>query len=91
MAFSPADLKMVDDHIAQGERHVTRQEELIARLKSGGHSTEMAEQLLMEFRSTLVQHRAHRELMLFENRAEEARSKPFDRAPSRGPGSPKRG
>lgn len=72
MAFSPADLKMVDDHIAQGERHVTRQEELIARLKSGGHPTEMAEQLLVEFQSTLIQHRAHRELMLFENRAEQA-------------------
>lgn len=67
MAFSAADLRMVDDHIAQGERHVTRQIELIAWLTSRGHPTDMAEQLLEEFQSTLFQHRAHRELMLRTN------------------------
>jgi hypothetical protein len=67
MAFSSADLRMVDDHIAQGERHVTRQEELIAWLKSRGHPTETAEQLLVEFQSTLMQHRAHRDLMMHSN------------------------
>lgn len=73
MAFTSADLKMVDDHIAQGERHVTRQEELVAWLKSRGHPTEMAELLLAEFQATLAQHRAHRELMLFENRVSPVR------------------
>ena len=68
MAYSAADLRMVDDHIAQGERHVTRQHEIIAWLTSRGHPTEMAEQLLAEFQATLLQHRAHRELMLNENR-----------------------
>ena len=63
MAFSAADLRMVDDHIAQGERHVTRQEEIIAFLRSRGHPTEAAEQLLVEFQATLQQHRAHREVM----------------------------
>lgn len=58
---------MVDDHIAQGERHVTRQEEIVAWLKSRGHPTEQAEQLLAEFQSTLLQHMAHRELMLHAN------------------------
>ena len=67
MAFTAADLQMVDDHIAQGERHVTRQEEIVAWLKSRGHPTEMAEQLLAEFQSALVQHRLHRDLMLHEN------------------------
>ena len=64
MAFSAADLQMVDDHIAQGERHVTRQEEIVAWLRSRGHPTDMAEQLLCDFRSTLLQHRAHREVMM---------------------------
>jgi len=67
MAFSAADLQMVDDHIAQGERHVSRQEELVAWLKSKGHPTDMAEQLLEEFRATLIQHRAHRDVMLHSN------------------------
>ena len=66
MAFSAADLQMVNDHIAQGERHVTRQLEIIAWLKSRSHPSEMAEQLLVEFQSTLLQHRAHRDVMLRE-------------------------
>ena len=68
MAFDPADLRMVDDHIAQGERHVTRQKEIISWLSSRGHPTEMAEQLLEAFQATLLQHRAHRERMLHTNR-----------------------
>jgi hypothetical protein len=64
MAFSAADLRMVDDHIALAERHVTRQEELVAFLKSRGHPSDMAEQLLVEFQATLEQHRAHRHIML---------------------------
>ena len=58
---------MVDDHIAQGERHVTRQEEIVAWLRSRGHPTDIAEELLAEFRSTLLQHRAHRDVMLRTN------------------------
>jgi len=54
---------MVDDHIAQGERHVTRQLEIIAWLKSRGHPTQQAEELLAEFQSTLLQHREHRDVM----------------------------
>lgn len=65
MAFTAADLQMVDDHIAQGERHVSEQEELVEWLRSRGHPTEVAEELLAEFRATLVQHRAHRDRMLY--------------------------
>jgi hypothetical protein len=68
VAFSAADLQMVDDHIAQGERHVSRQLELIAWLRSRGHPTAQAEQLLDDFQSTLMQHRAHRDLMIQYNR-----------------------
>jgi hypothetical protein len=67
MAFSAADFRMVDDHIAQGERHVSRQHELIAWLRTRGHSTVVAEELLAAFESTLLQHRAHREVMLRSN------------------------
>lgn len=67
MAYSAADLQMVEDHIAQGERHVTRQEELIAWLRSKGHPTDMAEQLLEAFRATLIQHREHRDVMRRSN------------------------
>jgi hypothetical protein len=66
MAVDPAELRMVDAHIAQGTRHVARQKELVDWLRSRGHPTEVAEQLLAVFRSTLRQHRKHREQMLVE-------------------------
>jgi hypothetical protein len=66
VAYTAADLQMVDDHIIQGERHVTRQEELIARLRSHGLPSADAELLLDEFKATLAQHRAHRNIMLSE-------------------------
>lgn len=64
MAYTPDDLQMVDDHIAQGERHVIRQEEIISRLRSRGMPTDAAEQLLAEFRSLLHQHWEHRALIV---------------------------
>lgn len=66
MAYSAADLRMVDDHIAQGERHVVNQEALISRLRQRGLPTETAEKLLDEFQSLLAQHRAHRSLIAAE-------------------------
>ena len=67
MAFNDADLRMADDHVAQGERHITRQHQIIEELRSRGHSTTMAEQLLIEFEATLAQHRAHRDTMVRSN------------------------
>jgi hypothetical protein len=91
MTFSGADLKMVDDHIAQGVRHVARQEELVAWLKERGHPTEVAEDLLVDFEATLLQHRAHRDRLMHERdeerlRAiESARARPKDsRLPRQG-------
>ena len=63
MAYTAADLRMVDDHIVQGERHITRQEELLAWLRTRGLPTGDAELLLDEFKATLAQHRAHRDVM----------------------------
>lgn len=64
VAYTAADLQMIDDHIAQGERHVIHQEELITRLRSHGLPTAAAEDLLADFRSLLQQHWAHRALVL---------------------------
>jgi hypothetical protein len=58
---------MVEDHIAQGERHVARQREILAFLRSRGYPTDQAEWLLAEFEATLLQHREHRELMLADS------------------------
>jgi hypothetical protein len=63
MAYTAADLRMADDHIAQGERHIVQQEGLISRLRARGLPTHAAEDLLEEFRATLDQHREHRATM----------------------------
>ena len=59
MAFTVAELRMVEDHIAQGERHIIGQEELISRLRSRGLPTGEAEELLRWFRETLREHHEH--------------------------------
>ena len=91
MAYSAAELRMVDDHIAQGERHVHRQRELVAWLKSRGHPTDMAEDLLAQFEASLLQHREHRAKMLREREDDPLRPGPT--APAEPPASkpPKRG
>lgn len=84
MAFSAADIEMVDHHIAQGERHVARQTELVEWLKSRGHPTALAEQLLEDFRSTLDQHREHRTMMMLDVEPDPLRPIARGRAPQRG-------
>ena len=64
VAYTAADLKMVDDHIAQGERHIIQQEELITRLTQRGLPTGPAAELLSEFPLLLQQHWDHRHEML---------------------------
>jgi hypothetical protein len=66
VAYTAADLQMIDDHIAQGERHVIRQEELITRLRERGLPTAAAEELLADFRALLHQHWEHRTLVANE-------------------------
>ena len=64
MAYTPADIDMADRHIAQGERHINQQQDLLARLRAHNLPTDQAEDLLEEFRATLLQHREHRALMI---------------------------
>jgi hypothetical protein len=59
MALSESELEMVARHVAEGERHVSLQEQIVSHLGEIGASTDMAEELLVEFRSTLGRHRAH--------------------------------
>lgn len=61
MAYTAAELRMVEDHIAQGERHIIGQEELISRLRARGLPTDEADALLGLFRETLQEHRDHRD------------------------------
>lgn len=58
--YTRADLETADRHIAQGEQHIARQEELLTVLRARAESTDSAEALLAIFNSTLVEHRAHR-------------------------------
>jgi hypothetical protein len=64
VAYTRADLELIDAHIAQGERHVIQQEELVSRLRSRGLPTADAEQLLADFRAFLHQHWEHRALVI---------------------------
>lgn len=58
--YTRADLETADRHIAQGEQHIVRQEELLTVLRARAQPTESAEALLAIFNSTLVEHRTHR-------------------------------
>jgi hypothetical protein len=64
MAYTAADLQMVDRHVAQGERHIVQQEELISRLIQHGLPTADAELMLADFHDTLRVHREHRDAIV---------------------------
>ena len=66
MATLLPDLALADAHVAEGERHVVRQKEIIEELRLGGHSTALAESLLVSFEQTLASHHAHRDRILAE-------------------------
>jgi hypothetical protein len=54
-----SELAMVRRHVADGERIVAGQLDLIDRMAARGHSTRAAEQLLQTFEALLRQHREH--------------------------------
>ena len=62
--YTQADVDMADRHIAEGERHIVQQEELVTRLRMQALPTEEAENLLDLFNSTMVEHHAHRAAIL---------------------------
>jgi hypothetical protein len=49
MPYTNAHLDMAIRHVADGERHIARQKEIIARLAGWGHSTDVADRLLAVF------------------------------------------
>ena len=59
MAGAETDFEMVLRHVREGEACVARQREIIAELAAGGHPTDMAETLLAQFETILLEHKAH--------------------------------
>lgn len=59
MAAIETKLEMAERHVRDGERHVTSQREVLARLRKHGHSTELAERLLRNLEELLAMHRKH--------------------------------
>lgn len=50
-----------DRHVAQGERHIARQHQLIAELERDGHDTTSAIEFLSTLEQTQAMHIAHRD------------------------------
>ena len=61
MTYTREDLRMADRHIAEAERHVLRQEELLSEMRMKGADTRLAEELLAEFHHSLRMYRGDRE------------------------------
>lgn len=59
---------MVKRHVRDGKRHLVLQTEIVARLKSGGHPTETAEQLLANLENLQRLHREHLARLIGEGR-----------------------
>jgi hypothetical protein len=60
-------LAQVEEHVALGDRHLSRQREIIARLARGGHDTAAAVALLKQFEEIQELHCAHRDRLIKEN------------------------
>ena len=66
MRAAETELEMVQRHVRQGERHVSRQLEIIADMQILNQPTSSAENLLFSFDRSLRGHKAHLE-QLTEN------------------------
>ena len=53
------ELDMALRHVAEGERHIRIQDQIIAHLAVLGAPTELAEQLKRQFEELLVMHKQH--------------------------------
>ena len=61
MAIDESEMETARLRVAEGERHVSLQRQIIDHLQEIGGSTELAEQLLTEFQQTLRRHRANQD------------------------------
>lgn len=59
MAVGETELEMVERHVRQGERHVTRQLDIIEEMMLRNQPTAVAESLLFNFEITLLAHHDH--------------------------------
>lgn len=59
MEGAETELEMVERHIRTGERHVANQRKIVAFLRSHGHPTDQAEDLLFNLVELLELHRQH--------------------------------
>lgn len=59
-------LAEAEAHVAEGQRHIDRQEQIVAELDRDGHDTKQAWELLAIFRSLQIEHIAHRDRLLRE-------------------------
>ncbi len=57
--FGESELAMVSRHICAGDIVVSRQMEIVRRLRDGGRETKRAEELLTEFELIQAEHLAH--------------------------------
>ncbi len=57
-------LVLAERAVAQGERHIQREEQMISELDRAGHDTREALALLATYRRTQAEHVAHRNLIL---------------------------
>ena len=64
MAVGETELEMVQRHVREGERHVSRQLEIIADMTFRGQPTGLAEDLLSNFQFSLRAHKAHLEQIM---------------------------
>ena len=54
-------LALAERHVSEGETHVARQRELVAKLERGDHETGLARALLQKFEELLAIHKVDRD------------------------------
>ena len=59
-------LALAEQHVAQGERHLSRQREIIAETEAAGRDSALARELLHTFEATQATHMADRDRLLRE-------------------------
>jgi hypothetical protein len=69
MAYSTKDLATVEEHVAEGEKHVARQKELVLKVAADPKLKSIAEQLLSEMEVALSAHRRQRDDILDQMRS----------------------
>lgn len=67
MAAVENELEMVQRHVQQAERHVSRQLEIVAEIRLGKQPTELAERLLLSFEAALLAHQDHLSRLAFSD------------------------